>query len=361
MDDGLVALIGWAKDDQAGRMPHDPLTTKKFPKVVPLDARVEPPAPRPPQPLSEPRVEPSTLDERPTLPKITISIESRKAEASDSSAVLTVLVGVNAGQVFSLDRDETVIGRGKGAHVQIDEEGISRQHARIHRSGFQYSLEDLGSTNGLLVNGKRSERAPLTDGDRIQLGPTLLLRFGILSADEVALARQLYDGSTKDALTQLYNRKYAGERLAAEVAYAVRHNAPLGIILFDIDHFKRVNDKFGHAAGDAVLRIVAAQSQSAVRQEDVLARYGGEEFIIIVRGIARSNVLVLAERVRAAIERLAIPWDLHTIRTTVSAGVAVLSECSPAGLPDALVALADERLYRAKREGRNRVCSSTSG
>jgi two-component system, cell cycle response regulator len=270
--------------------------------------------------------------------------------------MLTVLTGLNVGQVFALNRAETVIGRSRDAAVQIYDVGVSRKHARIVRADAgRCIVEDLGSTNGIFVNGRRVDRADLSDGDRVQVGPALLLRFGRIPADEEAIARQLYEGSTRDALTSVYNRKYAIERLAVEVAYANRHGTHLGLILFDLDHFKRVNDSFGHAAGDIVLRIVAAQIQKAIRAEDVFARYGGEEFVVLARGIEPKNMTVLANRLRAGVERLSIPWESRTLRVTVSVGVASLSECGPKATADALVALADERLYDAKAGGRNCV------
>ena len=189
----------------------------------------------------------------------------------------------------------------------------------------------------------------------MQIGPALVLRFGFIAADEEALARQLYEASTRDGLTRLYNRKYATRRLAEEFAYAQRHGTPLGVALFDLDHFKRVNDTFGHQAGDGVLRVVAAQVQKTIRAEDVLSRYGGEEFLVLVRGIEHKNVGVLAERIRKGVAGLSIPWESRTLRVTVSIGVASLSECGPGPTPEALVKLADERLYEAKAAGRNCV------
>jgi two-component system cell cycle response regulator len=176
----------------------------------------------------------------------------------------------------------------------------------------------------------------------------------ITTADEEALARQLYDGATRDPLTGLFNRKYARERLTAEIAYAQRQGTRLGLIMADIDHFKRVNDGFGHAAGDIVLRLVAAQMQRTSRFEDLLARYGGEEFV--VRGVDHPSVRVLAERVRRAVQRLVVPWESASLSVTLSLGVASLVECGSNASADALVAIADERLYRAKARGRNRVC-----
>ena len=343
-------------------MGDDPHRTVKFAKVVAIGT----PSPLPASEtsemvgdrLSQPNPVPEGSDDEVLTPRsIPVAVAAPDIPSSPDRPLLRVLAGLNAGQVFTLDGDEVLIGRGSDAQVRIDEAGISRRHARIVRTkGRRHVLEDLGSTNGVFVNGRRVERVDLADGDRVQIGPTAVLRFGLVAADEEALARNLFEGSTRDALTRLYNRKYACERLAAEVAYVHRHGTLLSVALFDIDHFKRVNDTFGHPAGDIVLRIVAAQAQKAIRREDVLARYGGEEFLVLVRGIEPRGVGILADRVRKAIERLAIPWESRTLRTTVSGGVASLSECGPKGTAEELVAMADERLYKAKAAGRNRVC-----
>jgi len=336
-------------------MPEDRHKTQRFRKVVPVKA----PPPPAPEPTGGPSSRPSAAsaweeDDRPTQPHSQAPI-APPAPSSPDRALLTVLMGSNAGEVFALDQDETVIGRGRDASVRVDDVGISRRHARIVHSDGRHILEDLRSTNGVFVNARRVERADLADGDRVQIGPALVLRFGFIAADEEALARQLYDASTRDGLTRLYNRKYATRRLAEEFAYAQRHGTPLGVALFDLDHFKRVNDTFGHQAGDGVLRVVAAQVQKTIRAEDVLSRYGGEEFLVLVRGIERKNVVVLAERIRKGVAGLSIPWESQTLKVTVSIGVASLSECGPAPTPEALVKLADERLYEAKAAGRNCV------
>ena len=330
-------------------MPKDPYTTQPFAKLVPIRT----PAP----PSDGDPVLDGYDDERPTQRGTQAYIATPVVVAPPDRPLLTVLLGLNAGQVFTLDRDETIIGRGRDARVGIDDVGISRRHARIVRTDARrYILEDLGSTNGTFVNGRKVQRVELASGDRVQAGPALVLRFRLIAADEEALAHKLYEGSTRDALTGLYNRKYAGERLAAEVAYAHRHGTLLSLVLFDLDYFKRVNDSFGHLAGDGVLRVVAGQVQKTIRAEDVLARYGGEEFVVLVRGIEHKSVGVLADRIRGGVERLSIPWESRTLKTTVSVGVASLSECGPKATVEALVALADERLYKAKAGGRNRVC-----
>jgi diguanylate cyclase (GGDEF)-like protein len=220
----------------------------------------------------------------------------------------------------------------------------------------KFVVEDLGSTNGTFVQGRRIDRSDLHTGDRLQIGPNVVLRFAILDEAEEKLAHQLYEASTKDALTKVYNRKYLLERMAAEEAYSHRHKSPLSVILFDLDHFKKVNDTHGHLAGDVTLRLVAAQVQRTIRTEDVLARYGGEEFVILVRGVAHANSARFAERVRKAVERLTIPWENVQLRATISVGVSSLAELPEGGQTgDALLHLADGRLYEAKAGGRNRV------
>jgi diguanylate cyclase (GGDEF)-like protein len=129
----------------------------------------------------------------------------------------------------------------------------------------------------------------------------------------------------------------------------------LSLVLFDLDHFKKVNDTYGHLAGDVVLRVVCAQVQRTIRAEDVLSRYGGEEFVILVRGIEHPNVAHFGERVRKAVDRLVIPWEALQLKATISIGIASLSECGEAAAGEKILHLADERLYRAKSGGRNRV------
>jgi len=271
-------------------------------------------------------------------------------------ATLVLLTGLNAGQVFALDKDVVTIGRGRKADIRLEDTGISREHARIVRTdGGTFKVTDNGSRNGTYVNAKRTDGAELYPGDRIHLGPTLVLRFSIVDETEERLARQLYEASTRDALTRIYNRRYFNERLVAEVAFAQRHEAKVGLILFDIDHFKTINDRFGHAAGDDVLRAVAACISRLTRAEDVVARYGGEEFVVLTRSIPPAHLLILGERMRAGVEGLEVPVGGGTVHVTISAGIASLAECGPHATGDVLLLLADERLYRAKSQGRNCV------
>ena len=292
--------------------------------------------------------------ERKTDPAMTEAL----ASTAKDRATLTVLSGVNAGQVFALDGIEHVLGRGSDADVWIEDGGVSRRHARIAvGEGGAFVLEDLGSTNGTFLGPNRIERAEIRPGDRIQVGPHVTLRFQIIDDAEEELQRRLYESSTRDALTRLYNRKYLNERFAAEVAYARRHHVKLSVLMIDLDDFKAVNDTYGHLAGDLVLRLVAAQMQRLVRVEDLVARWGGEELVVLARATGQEDAVRLAERIRSAIASLELPVrEDTTIAVTISVGVASLAEVPPDGGPNDVLGLADARLYRAKVGGKNRVC-----
>jgi len=277
----------------------------------------------------------------------------RPAQQRDR-AVLVRMESAQAGHVTSLDGPEVRIGRQLGNSIVVDDEGLSRSHARVYYDGTHYRVQDLGSSNGTYVNGTRINEAPLYDGAVLQLGPKVCFRFSLTDENQENILRQLYESSVHDPLTGAYNRHFFLERLNAELAYAGRHKAPASLLMFDVDHFKRVNDTYGHPAGDAVLKSIASIGMELLRVEDVLARYGGEEFVVLLRGITLSGAARAGERIRAGIEREVTRVEDHAIRVTVSIGAASLA-C--VGRPDseALISLADRRLYLAKHAGRNRV------
>ncbi|HEX7479070.1 MAG TPA: GGDEF domain-containing protein [Polyangiales bacterium] len=267
---------------------------------------------------------------------------------------LTVLAGADVGATFTLGAQVTEIGRSPDCHVMLADESVSRAHARIVRVGKQYELEDLGSTNGTLVTDQRIEgRVLLQDGTRLQLG-RILLRFALQDEIDQQASVRMYEMSVRDGLTGMYNRRYLDERIVAEFAFAARHRAPLCVLLCDIDHFKNINDRHGHHAGDHVLRELGAQLRACVRTEDVLARYGGEEFAIIARGVDVAGGQLFAERIRGVAERMQVSWEGKRIVVTLSVGVAHTHAGAPATKAQALVAAADSALYSAKRAGRNR-------
>ena len=165
--------------------------------------------------------------------------------------------------------------------------------------------------------------------------------------------------SRTDALTGLFNRRYFEERLSEEFMRSRRYRSPLSLVMLDIDHFKRINDSFGHPFGDEVLRAVAQTARATLREVDLLARYGGEEFIALLPEAAPQDALRACERVREAIEKLELSWPgpggvVQTVKLTASLGVATVPSDDLQGT-EALLRAADVSLYSAKGTGRNRV------
>ncbi len=167
-------------------------------------------------------------------------------------------------------------------------------------------------------------------------------------------ATQLKELSVRDELTGLYNRRHFGEQAAAAYAQAGRYSHPLTLMIGDIDHFKQINDRFSHAVGDQVLRMIAKLLQGNTRQTDVVARYGGEEFVIAFTQTPLPQAVALCEKLRLLIE--AHPWhEIHPeLQVTMSMG---LNDDLGRGSYDAMLAAADAHLYAAKATGRNRVCA----
>ncbi len=271
-------------------------------------------------------------------------------------AVFTVLTGPEPGRLFALDGEELVFGRDESAVGRLLDDGLSRRHARVFRRGGETCVEDLGSTNGTFVGEERltGPRA-LAEGDRVGLGRNVVLRYSLLDALEEEAQRVLYESTVRDPLTRAYNRRYFDERLQSEYSYAARHGADLTVAFIDVDHFKKINDSHGHAAGDAVLAQLARVVGRALRSEDVFARYGGEEFVVLLRGVSATRALQFGERVRSLVESLEVTCDGRRIPITASVGVATYGGGRTFAAPGALVAAADAALYQAKAHGRNRV------
>jgi two-component system cell cycle response regulator len=275
----------------------------------------------------------------------------------DTRAYLVLLAGSNVGEMFALGENQ-VLGRGKEAELRLRGEGISRQHARlVTTADGSVQLEDLGSTNGTFVNGQRVDRVVLKDGDKIQVGDSIILKFSYQDDLEQTFQRRLYESALQDPLTGIYNKRYFMEQLNLELGFARRHQARLALLLFDLDHFKSTNDTYGHAAGDHVLREMATAVSAVIRREDMFARYGGEEFVVLSRSTDIVSARVVAERIRRTVAGHAFVYEQHPLRVTVSVGVAAYPDIDVRSDEDLVVA-ADRALYQAKRSGRNRVVAA---
>jgi len=175
------------------------------------------------------------------------------------------------------------------------------------------------------------------------------------------LQQQLQEQAIRDSLTGLYNRRYLADTLEREVARARREGHPLALVIIDLDHFKQLNDSFGHQAGDTVLKIIAEQLMTDIRTEDLACRYGGEEFLIMLPGMGLDTAIEKAESWRKEFAELAPEISGKPVRITASFGVAIYPEHGTE--PEDLIHAADTALYIAKRKGRNRVetARKTSG
>lgn len=275
-------------------------------------------------------------------------------------ANFVVLAGVDIGRKYPLNKNSLQIGRNESCDIFIDDEDVSRNHARIEIKEDLILLEDLGSTNGTLVNGKEIKTCVLKDGDRIQIGNTTVLKFNFLDDIEDTYNERLYTAANKDYLTGIYNKKYLLDRLRMEISYARRHQTPLSLIIFDLDFFKQVNDEYGHLAGDQILKQMAAHIVTMKRQEDLFARYGGEEFVLLLRDTPKETAIQIAEKLRSRIEELPFVVDENHVQISISIGVATFLRNNYKN-GDTFLRAADQQLYKAKKEGRNRVHFTKEG
>ena len=288
-------------------------------------------------------------------------VESRR----DRRPALVFLRGELLAVPIPLERSEVTLGRALEADVRINDSGVSRLHARIaterdpSSNQPRYRLTDLGSTNGTLLNGRRISEALLEDGDKFEIGDQLI-RFAMLDEIDREFQQQIHRLLAHDELTGLLTSKSFFSELRREAARAESLSMPFCVLMMDLDHFKNVNDSYGHLAGSATLEEVGAVIKRALRAGDVAARFGGEEFAAFLLYANYAQGLVAAERVRAAIEKHEFPAAAlgggepetkHHI--TMSIGVASFPEDGRDAIE--LVQMADSALYRAKRSGRNRV------
>ncbi len=254
---------------------------------------------------------------------------------------------------IALNKQTVVLGRSEKCQVVLDDDSVSRQHARIDVTPEGYTIQDMGSTNGVLVNDQLVESQILRTGDRIQLGQRIF-RFLADTDVEAQYHETVYSMMTRDGLTSAFNKRYLLECLDREVARAQRAARTLAVILLDIDHFKSINDTHGHLVGDEVLRELALRLSGLLSGDEVFARFGGEEFAIIDGEASHESACHLAELCRQEIASRPFETADGPLEVTISLGVAAPDPRSIQSR-DAILTLADERLYEAKRLGRNRV------
>jgi len=262
-----------------------------------------------------------------------------------------------------LERDEVVLGRALEADVRVNDSKVSRRHATINSvinsatGRTEFVIHDLGSRNGISVNGVRVDEAILVHGDKITIGEHIL-RFELLDEIDREYQRQIHRLITHDDLTGLLSSRSFFSELKRESARAKSESRRFCVLVMDVDHFKKVNDTYGHLTGSKTLEEIGQCIIGIMRSGDAASRFGGEEFSAFLLDADLAQGLVAAERVRSEIEKTEFsvirqgkPLEKH--RVTISIGVATFPGDSSD--PIELVEMADSALYRAKREGRNRV------
>lgn len=262
--------------------------------------------------------------------------------------------GSNLGKRHELGQEPLVMGRAEDCGICTHDTSTSRRHATIElaKDGL-HRVVDLQSTNGTYVNDVQVSNAPLSDGDYLRLGQ-VVFRYLVPSNVEVAYHEELQQLSTTDPLTLVPNRRGLECAATQELARAARFGRNLALVMFDVDHFKTINDERGHAAGDAALRQLAERVELTLRRGDVFARLGGDEFAMLLPGASLEAAGIAAERVRKAIANKPFEHEGKSFAVTVSMGASVAKPNQGATL-EQLMKAADEKLYAAKHAGRNRV------
>jgi diguanylate cyclase (GGDEF)-like protein len=273
-----------------------------------------------------------------------------KATRSTGKAMLIVLVGGRRGERAILGEKKFVLGRGSSADLVIESDAVSRAHAYIELRDGRHWLVDNDSTNGSYVNYGRIKERMLHDGDQIQIGHAMMK---YLSGDniETAYHEEFRRLARRDALTGALNRTTYEEEVRVALATAERKARDVSLILFDLDHFKKINDTHGHTAGDLVLSHVGEKMRGLILEPHLFARVGGEEFAVLYHD-GRLLAEAEAERIREAIEAIVVDYDGTRIPVTASFGVA---QFLPGQSASDLYDEADAKLYAAKKAGRNCV------
>jgi len=288
------------------------------------------------------------------------TLKKELQKAKEQEACLIIIRGSPQGHRFFLTEPEMIIGRDPSADISVSDPGISRKHAKVVKENGKVKMVDLGSSNGTFINDKKlasGDSVCLAKEDMIKMGNSI---FKFLPAGELEILfyGNLGSAAHTDPLTRIYNKGYLLEALEAEFKRAKALHIDFAILFFDLDHFKKINDTYGHEAGDYVLKELTNLVRGGhLRPKDVFARYGGEEFVILLSGLNAKAGAEIAERIRCSIETHAFIYEGKRLPVTTSLGVAELR--SDIESAQTLLKAADKALYQAKSGGRNRVATAT--
>lgn len=289
------------------------------------------------------------------------TLSGRMQQADLAPPALVVLMGPSAyvGKQFPLEKPDYILGRAANCNIQIDDSSISKNHVRIQVAGNEVTISDMGSTNKTMVNGAQLSPGSLfklKNNDQLKIG-NVIMKFLEKGNIEAFTNRELNEKATRDALTGAYTKGALLERGPEVMKRSETLNEELSLIVFDIDFFKKINDQFGHPAGDYVLKELSrVVGTKLTRSEDFFARYGGEEFVIILINNSLQTAVEVAERIRLTIQSTRFQADGRIIPVTISMGVAARKSSEIQW--DVFFKRADEALYQSKQNGRNRVTVS---
>ncbi|MBD3239094.1 MAG: diguanylate cyclase [Chitinivibrionales bacterium] len=280
--------------------------------------------------------------------------DDQEPQVEETLPYLVMYTERNMGKRLDLSEAKVTIGRAPDADIVIDDKRVSKIHCLLQYQKGAILVEDNNSTNGTFLNGQRIDKASVTSSALLQIGGTVM-KIEFKNKAEVDYEDELLRKATTDALTGIANRHYFMNRAREELAFARRANVLLGMVMLDIDHFKKVNDTYGHQAGDYVLSQFASLVDKRIRGEDLFGRYGGEEFCILMRGsMEPPGAKTFCERIRKTVEEFDFNFNGTSIPVTVSIGLA-LRKGADIQTIDEFIQAADKGLYKAKQDGRNRV------
>jgi diguanylate cyclase (GGDEF)-like protein len=278
-------------------------------------------------------------------------------KASSRDPYLVIFIGKDSGKRHKLKAGIITIGRSPQADITIDDDRISRVHCAIKWSEGTITIEDKGSRNGTYVDSHKINHADLSPGVPLQLGHSVM-KIEYKDKAEIQYEQSLIHQVSNDALTGVFSRQHFTSLALKEIAYARRHQQTVGIIMIDIDNFKRINDTYGRTIGDLVLVQFADLICEKKRDEDLLGRYGGKKFIILPHGeVDKESIHRQCERIRRAVERFKFCHADACVQITVTIGFHLdkPDNSEVESQIDDLIDKAEQALYRAKEEGRKQT------
>ncbi len=291
--------------------------------------------------------------------KDTTSLGNQRRSPPIHAPVVASIVQIYGGDLGRRYRltEEITIGRDESNAVIVDLTTVSRRHARLFEKDGLWHVVDMESTNGTYVNGEETQdETRLSNGDLLKLGGAVF-KFIEGGNIEALYHEEIYRLTILDGLTGVHNKRYFLEFLEREMTRSTRHGRPLSLAMVDIDHFKQVNDTYGHVTGDHILQSLARLISADMRRDELLARYGGEEFVFVLPETDSTQAELFCERIRRLVEKQVFEFDEKEIRVTISLGVVSMRQAF--GLDD-FIGAADEHLYMAKQAGRNQVIGDSA-